>query len=301
MKTAIKKIVAREVLDSRGTPTLEVDVHTKGHALGRAMVPSGASTGRYEAVELRDEDPQRYGGKGVQRAIQNVDKHIAPALMGRSVCDQEGIDTLLKAMDGTPNKKNLGANAILAVSLAIAKASAAAQGVFFYQLFEKRPRILPVPLFNILNGGRHADNSVDVQEFMVAPIAASSFQHALRMGVEVFQALRGVLKAKGHTTNVGDEGGVAPQLSGDEEALELVITAIEEAGYKAGEDIYIALDIAATELYDAKRQLVTFFLIRVIPSPLRRWLIFGRRGQTSILFFRWKTPLPRTTGRGGSC
>lgn len=250
--------MAREVLDSRGMPTLEVDVYTNSGALGRAMVPSGTSIGRHEVVELRDENPERYGGKGVQKAIQNITEYMAPPLVGQRVGAQEVIDRLLRDLDGTPNKKNLGGNALLAVSLAVAKASAATQGIPFYGLFGKNPHVLPVPLMNILNGGRHADNSVDIQEFMIAPILANSFSHALRMGVEVFQSLRAALKSRGHSTNVGDEGGFAPQLSGDEEAIQLVLAAIEKAGYVPGEDIHLALDIAASELYDPEKKCYTF-------------------------------------------
>ena len=292
MADQIKKIIAREVLDSRGMPTLEVDVHTRGGALGRAMVPSGASTGRYEAVELRDENPQRYGGKGVRRAIQNITEQMAPLLKGRSVRDQRGIDEVLKNLDGTPSKSHLGGNAILAVSLAVSRASAAAQGVSFYRLLSDKPQILPVPLMNILNGGRHADNSVDIQEFMIAPLSSPSFGDALRMGVEVFYALRSVLKDKGYTTNVGDEGGFAPQLRGDEEAIQLIILAVEKAGYSPGKDCYIALDIAATELYNPTKKHYTLMHLRRSFS-LPQWIDFWGGLDTKVPYFFTGRPYGR--------
>jgi len=245
---AIQRIHAREILDSRGNPTVEVDVTTKDGVLGRAAVPSGASTGAYEAVELRDED-DRYGGKGVQTAVRNVNDHIAPELTGRSVLDQVALDEAILAMDGTDNKSALGANATLGVSLAVAKAAAATLGVpLFRHVGSVDACTLPVPLMNILNGGEHADNSVDMQEFMIAPVHAPSFAEALRHGAEVFHTLKGLLAERDYSTAVGDEGGFAPDLRSNEEAIELVVEAIEQAGYSAGDDIYVALDPASAEL-----------------------------------------------------
>ncbi|MFP4229250.1 MAG: phosphopyruvate hydratase [Salinivenus sp.] len=246
----IQHITARQILDSRGNPTVEVDVSTDGDVLGRAAVPSGASTGAYEAVELRDGDDNRYGGKGVLQAVQNVNETIAPELHGMSVLNQAAVDAALLDLDGTDNKEHLGANALLGVSLATAKAAAATLGLpLFRYVGTATATTLPVPLMNILNGGGHADNNVDMQEFMVAPVGAGSFSEALRTGVEVFQTLKGVLHDRGYSTAVGDEGGFAPDLRSNEEALELVIEAIEAAGYSAGSDAYVALDPAAAELY----------------------------------------------------
>lgn len=246
----IQHITARQILDSRGNPTVEVDVSTDGDVLGRAAVPSGASTGAYEAVELRDGDDNRYGGKGVLQAVQNVNETIAPELHGMSVLNQAAVDAALLDLDGTDNKEHLGANALLGVSLATAKAAAATLGLpLFRYVGTATATTLPVPLMNILNGGGHADNNVDMQEFMVAPVGAGSFTDALRTGVEVFQTLKGVLHDRGYSTAVGDEGGFAPDLRSNEEALELVIEAIEAAGYSAGSDAYVALDPAAAELY----------------------------------------------------
>jgi enolase len=248
----IEHIQAREILDSRGNPTLEVEVFTAEGAYGRAAVPSGASTGAHEAVELRDGDAQRYLGKGVLKAVDNVNDVIAAELMGEDVLDQPAIDNLLLELDGTANKANLGANAILGVSLACAHAAAETVGLPLYRyLGGVNAKVLPVPMMNILNGGSHADNSVDIQEFMIMPVSAESFREGLRMGAEVFHHLKKVLKASGLSTNVGDEGGFAPNLRSNEEALKTVIQAIEAAGYKPGEDIYIALDAASTEFYDA--------------------------------------------------
>jgi len=247
----IQSITARQILDSRGNPTVEVDVTTENGVFGRAAVPSGASTGAYEAVELRDEDDDRYGGKGVLQAVKNVNTTIATELNGTSVLEQTTIDTVLRELDGTPDKSNLGANALLGVSLAAAKAAAAVLGIpLFRYVGTATASTLPTPLMNILNGGGHADNNVDMQEFMVAPVGADSFSDALRMGVEVFQTLKDVLRKRGYATAVGDEGGFAPDLGSNEEALELVVEAIEAAGYTAGEDAYIALDPAAAELFD---------------------------------------------------
>jgi len=248
--TEIVDLCAREILDSRGNPTVEVEVFLEGGARGLAAVPSGASTGAHEAVELRDDDPARYGGKGVQRAVANVNEKIAEELVGLDALDQVGVDELLQELDGTPNKGNLGANAILGVSLAVARAAAAALEVPLYRYIGGvAGRTLPIPMMNILNGGKHADNSTDLQEFMAMPVGAPSYKEALRWGVEVYQALKKVLKGRGYNTNVGDEGGFAPSLSSNAEAVELILAAIEKAGYKPGVDVYIALDPAASELY----------------------------------------------------
>jgi len=246
----IEQISAREILDSRGNPTVEVEVFLLSGAVGRAAVPSGASTGVHEAVELRDGDAGRYGGKGVLRAVDNVNATIADELIGWEALDQVGIDELLIALDGTPNKGNLGANAILGVSLAVAKAAAAELGLPLYRYVGGvSARTLPVPLMNILNGGKHAADSTDLQEFMIAPVGAPSFAEALRWGAEVYHSLKKVLKGQGYNTSVGDEGGFAPSLGSNEEAVEVILEAIERAGYQPGEDIHIALDPAASEIY----------------------------------------------------
>ncbi len=243
-------IIARQILDSRGNPTVEVDVYTAAGAVGRAAVPSGASTGVHEAVELRDGDPNIYLGKSVLKAVQNVNKVIAEELKGMNVQDQNGIDAVMIGLDGTPNKANLGANAILGVSLACAKAAAMETGQELYRYVGGcNSNTLPIPMMNILNGGSHADNSIDFQEFMIMPIGAETFKQALQMGAEVFHHLKSVLKEKGYSTNVGDEGGFAPNLKSNEEAIEVVLQAIEKAGYKPGKDIYIALDPASSEYY----------------------------------------------------
>ncbi len=248
----IRKVWAREILDSRGNPTVEVDVCLDGGAMGRAAVPSGASTGKHEAVELRDRN-RRYRGKGVQRAVDNVNRKIGPRLRGRDARDQRAIDALLCELDGTPNKRRLGANAILAVSLAVAKAAAAAAGEpLFRYLGGRTARTLPVPLMNILNGGIHANNSVDLQEFMVVPVASRSYREALRMGVEVFHALKTVLHERGYSTAVGDEGGFAPALESNEEAIECIVQAIDTAGYKPGKHVFLAIDAAASSFYDER-------------------------------------------------
>jgi enolase len=249
--SSIIHITSREILDSRGNPTVEVEVMTEEGAVGRAAVPSGASTGAYEAIEMRDEDRNRYMGKGVLRAIENVNELIAPEVVGCEVEDQAMIDRIMLDLDGTENKGRLGANAILGVSLAAARAAAMEQGLPLYRyLGGVNARTLPVPMMNILNGGAHADNSVDIQEFMVMPLGAETFAEALRMGAEVFHTLRKVLKDKGMSTNVGDEGGFAPNLASNEIAIQTVVEAIEKAGYRPGEDMFIALDAAATEFYD---------------------------------------------------
>ncbi len=251
----IAKIQAREVLDSRGNPTIEVDVWTDTGHMGRAAVPSGASTGAHEAVELRDGEKKRYLGKGVRKAVENVNNTLNNELHGALVTEQSMIDKAMIALDGTPNKSNLGANAILGVSLAVAKAAAGEAGLPLYRYVGGvNASTLPVPLMNILNGGAHADNKVDVQEFMIMPVGARHFAEGLRMGAEVFHALKAVLKKKGLSTNVGDEGGFAPDLASNEDALKLVMQAIEAAGYKPGQDIVLALDCASTEFYDAKKK-----------------------------------------------
>jgi len=247
----IVKVVGREILDSRGNPTVEADVHLADGSLGRAAVPSGASTGEHEAVELRDNDPKRYLGKGTRKAVASILKKIAPAVTGMEAEDQNAIDRAMIELDGTPNKAKLGANAILAVSMATARAAALSQITPLYRyLGGVGANLLPVPLMNILNGGAHADNSVDPQEFMIVPYGASKFSEALRMGAEIFHALKGVLKKRGYSTSVGDEGGFAPNLKSNEEALDVVLEAIAKAGYKPGTQIGIALDPAASEFYD---------------------------------------------------
>jgi enolase len=246
----IKNIKAREILDSRGNPTVEVDVVLDNGILGRAAIPSGASTGSKEAVELRDGDKSRYLGKGVVKAVNNVNEFIAPKVIGKDPKEQKSIDYLMIDLDGTENKAKLGANAILGVSLAVAKAAAQNEGLsIFRYLGAEDARRLPIPFFNILNGGKHADNNVDIQEFMIAPMGAKSFKEALRMGAETYHNLKAVLKSKGLNTSVGDEGGFAPNLSSNEEAVKIIITAIEKAGYKPGQDISIVLDPAASEFY----------------------------------------------------
>ncbi len=249
--TDIISVSAREILDSRGNPTVEVDVYLESGAFGRAAVPSGASTGEHEAMELRDGEKDRFLGKGVLKAVQNVNDEIAPEIMGLDATDQIGIDRTLLDLDGTPNKSKMGANAILGVSMAVAKAAAEALGLPLYQyLGGVNAKTLPVPMMNILNGGSHADNSVDLQEFMVMPVNAHSFHESLRMGTEVFHSLKKVLLKKGYSTSVGDEGGFAPNLGSNEEALQVIMEAVEKAGYKPGEDIFFALDVASSELYD---------------------------------------------------
>jgi enolase len=247
----ITDIYAREVLDSRGNPTVEVEVYTESGAFGRAIVPSGASTGEHEAVELRDGDKARYLGKGVLKAVDNVNEVIAPELIGYDVTNQVGIDQAMIELDGTPNKSKLGANAILGVSMAVARAAADFLGVeLCTYLGGFNARQLPVPMMNIINGGSHADNNVDFQEFMILPVGAPSFKEAIRMGAEVFHNLKKVLQTKGYNTGVGDEGGFAPNLGSNEEALQVIMEAIEKAGYKAGSDIYLGMDVASSEFYN---------------------------------------------------
>ena len=248
----IADVMAREVLDSRGNPTVEVEILLDDGTTGRAMVPSGASTGVHEAVELRDGDKSRYLGKGTQKAVENVNTVIADNIIGYEVFDQPGLDQLLIDLDGTPNKGKLGANAILGVSMAAARAAAESLGLPLFQyLGGVNGKVLPTPMMNILNGGSHADNTVDIQEFMIMPVGAPTFKEALRMGTEVFHSLKAVLKGKGMNTAVGDEGGFAPDLTTNEEAIQVIIEAIEKAGYKPGDDVKIALDVAASEFYDA--------------------------------------------------
>ena len=250
MSSIITEVFAREVLDSRGNPTVEVDVYLEDGSFGRAAVPSGASTGAFEAVELRDGDKSRYLGKGTLQAVENVNDLIAPALIGLSALDQSGIDRFLIELDGTENKGKLGANAILGVSLAVAKAAAEYSGLPLYRYIGgANAKVLPSPMMNILNGGKHADNTVDIQEFMIMPLGAPTFSEALRMGTEVFHSLKKVLNSKGYNTAVGDEGGFAPNLGSNEEALAIIVEAIKAAGYEPGKDVYLALDVASTELY----------------------------------------------------
>ncbi|MGI5998584.1 MAG: phosphopyruvate hydratase [Lutispora sp.] len=253
--SAIIDVYAREILDSRGNPTVEVEVELESGAFGRAAVPSGASTGAFEAVELRDGDKDRYLGKGVLKAVENVNDIIAPEIIGMEAMNQVEIDELLIELDGTPNKGKLGANAMLGVSLAVAYAAAEEAQMPLYQYIGGvNAKTLPVPMMNILNGGKHADNNVDIQEFMVMPVGAKSFREALRMCAEVFHNLKAVLKEKGYNTAVGDEGGFAPNLTSNEEALQVIVEAINKAGYSPGEDMYIALDAAATEMYKEDNQ-----------------------------------------------
>ena len=260
MFTTIVDVTAREILDSRGNPTVEVDVLLEGGFFGRAAVPSGASTGAYEAIELRDTKAKRYKGKGVAGAVRNVNEIIAPEVLGADAACQEELDMLMIELDGTPNKKKLGANAILGVSLAAAKAAADSAGLPLYRyLGGCNANILPVPMMNILNGGKHSDNNVDFQEFMIMPVGAKDFPQALQMGAETFHTLKAVLAKKGYSTAVGDEGGFAPMLKSNEEALEVILDAIKKAGYKAGRDIAIALDPAASEMFDEQAKKYKFF------------------------------------------
>jgi enolase len=254
----ITDVYAREILDSRGNPTLEVEVFTESGVMGRAAVPSGASTGEREALELRDGDKGRYLGKGVQKAVDNVNDIIADEIIGMEITDQIGIDRKMLELDGTEFKSKLGANAILGVSLAVAKAAAEESGLPLYQYIGGcNAKELPLPMMNILNGGAHADNNVDIQEFMIMPVGASSFAEALRMGAEIFHALKGVLKAKGYNTAVGDEGGFAPNLTSNEEALQVIMEAIAKAGYTPGEQVLLALDVASSELFDKETGVYT--------------------------------------------
>jgi len=253
-KTTIKQIKSREILDSRGNPTLSTTVKLESGFIGKASVPSGASTGKREALELRDGDPKRYLKKGVLKAVSNVEKIIAPEIKGLDSSEQKIIDKILLELDGTPSKKKLGANAILSVSMAVADASAKALGLELFEYLEKRDHYqLPVPQINILNGGSHSDNNVDIQEFMIVPVNSPDFAEAVRMSSEVFHNLKKILKSKGYSTAVGDEGGFAPDLKSNEEALELILESIQKAGYKPGDDIFMALDVAASEFYQDKK------------------------------------------------
>ena len=248
-EAAITRVQAREILDSRGNPTVEVDVYLSDESFGRAAVPSGASTGEHEAVELRDGDQDRFLGKGALNAVRNVNQQIAPIVKGYNALDQKTLDKCMIDLDGTPNKSNLGANAILGVSMAVSRAAAASQNLPLYRHLNSDARLLPVPMLNIINGGSHADNNVDIQEFMIFPIGADSFSHALRMGAEIFHYLKKVLSSKGLNTSVGDEGGFAPNLSSNEEAIEIILEAVEKSDYSIGKDISLALDAAASEFY----------------------------------------------------
>ena len=248
-EAAITRVQAREILDSRGNPTVEVDVYLSDGSFGRAAVPSGASTGEHEAVELRDGDQNRFLGKGALNAVRNVNQQIAPIVKGYNALDQKTLDKCMIDLDGTPNKSNLGANAILGVSMAVSRAAAASQNLPLYRHLNSDACLLPIPMLNIINGGSHADNNVDIQEFMIFPIGADSFSHALRMSTEIFHYLKKVLSSKGLNTSVGDEGGFAPNLSSNEEAIEIILEAVEKADYSIGKDISLALDAAASEFY----------------------------------------------------
>jgi len=255
----IKDVFARQILDSRGNPTVEIEVYTNSGHMGRAAVPSGASTGAHEAVELRDNDMSRYQGKGVLKAVKNAEDYLRELLIGEEVTDQRYLDQLMIDADGTKNKSKLGANAILGVSMAIAKAASATLDTPLYKYIGGvNAHVLPVPMMNILNGGSHADNAIDFQEFMIMPVGADTFSEGLRMGVEIFHTLKSVLKKKGYSTNVGDEGGFAPNIKSNQEAIEIVLQSIEAAGYKPGEDIFIALDAAASEFYNEETKKYVF-------------------------------------------
>ena len=281
--TAITQIIAREILDSRGNPTIEVDVHLSDGSIGRAVVPSGASTGEHEAVELRDGDQNRFLGRGVLKAVQNVPQHIFPKIEGCDPFNQKALDDLLIELDGTENKSNLGANALLGVSMAVCRAAAVSQGISLYEYLIPKSNLLPVPMMNILNGGSHADNNVDIQEFMVIPHGVNSFSEALRMGTETFHQLRKVLKSRGLNTSVGDEGGFAPNLKSNEEAVEIIIEAIRDAGYSPGEEISIAIDAAASEFYSngkyhlesEKRSLTSDEMVQYFSSLVEKYPIIS--------------------------
>ena len=281
--TAITQIIAREILDSRGNPTIEVDVHLSDGSIGRAVVPSGASKGEHEAVELRDGDQNRFLGRGVLKAVQNVTQHIFPKIEGYDPFNQEALDGLLIELDGTENKSNLGANALLGVSMAVCRAAAVSREISLYEYLIPKSNILPVPMMNILNGGSHADNNVDIQEFMVIPHGVNSFSESLRMGTETFHQLRKVLKSRGLNTSVGDEGGFAPNLKSNEEAVEIIIEAIREAGYTPGEEISIAIDAAASEFYSngkyhlesEKRSLTSDEMIQYFSSLVEKYPIIS--------------------------
>jgi len=255
--STIQKIISREILDSRGNPTVEVDVHLADGAFGRAAVPSGASTGEHEAVELRDNDKSRYLGKGVKKAVENINTMISDEIIGQDALNQKNVDGIMIALDGTPNKSSLGANSILGVSIAVAKAASNAKNIPLYEYLNKDGiYTMPIPMMNIINGGSHADNNVDFQEFMVFPVGAESFSIALQMGTVIFHQLKKVLKVRGLNTAVGDEGGFAPNLKSNEEAIEVILTAVDKAGYKAGKDIFIALDVAASEIFNKNKYII---------------------------------------------
>lgn len=298
----IAEIFARQILDSRGNPTVEVDVITENGALGRAAVPSGASTGIHEAVELRDGDKKKYLGKGTLKAVDNVNKKIAPLLLGYDVADQTGIDEIMIQLDGTPNKNKLGANATLAVSMAVAKAAAEEAGLpLFRYVGGTNAKVLPMPMMNILNGGAHADNKIDFQEFMVLPVGAPSFSEGLRWGVEIFHALKTVLKKKGYSTNVGDEGGFAPNIQSNEEAIETVLTAIDAAGYKAGTQIKIAMDAANSELWDSKKKKYVFHKSSGKEMSSEQLAKYGKAGLKNIPSAASKMAWLKTIGQVGKC
>ena len=255
----IKNIIARQIIDSRGNPTVEAEVYLNDGSFGRAAVPSGASTGKYEAVELRDKNPSFYNGKSVLKAVSNIENIISPELIGLNVDDQKNIDNILLKLDGTENKSHLGANSMLAVSLACSKAAANHKKKnLFFSISERDQYVMPIPMMNILNGGSHADNKIDFQEFMVMPVGADSFSHALQMGTEIFHSLKNELKSNGYSTNVGDEGGFAPNLSSNHEAIEIVLKSVNSAGYIAGKDVFIAIDAAASEFYNSKENVYHF-------------------------------------------
>ena len=295
----IEDVLAYEILNSRGNPTIEVEVRLLGGATGHAAVPSGASTGAHEAVELRDGDKSRYGGKGVLKAVAHVNEDIAAEVIGANACDQAGLDRQLIQLDGTPNKGHLGANAILGVSLATAHATAQHFDMPLYRyLGGLAARTMPVPMFNILNGGKHAANSTDFQEFMVMPTGAPNFREALRWGVEVYQSLKSTLHTKGHNTNIGDEGGFAPSLKSNEAAIEIVLEAVEKAGYSPAK-IFISRWTPQPPSFTRTASITC--TKKAANSPARRWSTSGRTGWESILSSPLKMASPRTTGRGGSC
>ena len=298
--TTIVDILAREILDSRGNPTLEVEVELESGVIGRAAVPSGASTGEHEAVELRDGDKARYLGKGVLKAVDNVNEKICSELFELDAADQVGIDSLLIELDGTKNKSNLGANAMLGVSLACAKAVADTLGIPLYRYIGGvNAKTLPVPMMNILNGGKHADNNVDFQEFMIMPVGAPNFAEALRMGAETFHALKSVLGKKGYNTAVGDEGGFAPNLKSNEEAIEVILEAISKAGYKVGSEIALALDVASSEMFQKESKKYQFFKSTKEEKSYKQMVEFYSNWVNSILLFQLKMVLMKMIGMAG--
>ena len=300
----IQRVHGREIIDSRGNPTVEVDVMLDGGASGRAAVPSGASTGQREALELRDGDKKRFLGKGVTQAVGHVNGEIAKALAGKAA-DQRAVDTFMNELDGTNNKGRLGANALLGVSMALARAAAAAAQVPLYRHLAALHggsgggTVLPTPMMNILNGGAHADSSVDFQEFMVMPVGMASFSEAVRAGAEIFHTLRGILKKKGHATGVGDEGGFAPSLSSNKEAVDLVLEAVTQAGYTAGRNVFLALDVASSELWNEGAKTYEFKKSGKRPGRPTRWSRSTRTGSASTRSSRSRTAWPRGTGTAG--